>query len=413
MSRRLRILLVPFGSEGDVNPLVWFARGLRDRGHEPVFLITPHYRERVEEFEWHPIGTEEDFFRMAGDPNLWKPFRGTFRVADAMFESLDVYRKAFAKLDGRFDLVVTTSFSFAAASLAEAAKIPHLMLHLQPVCMRSAGDPPLMGAGLEMFLRLPRPALHAMFAGADVVLNRILLPRINAFRAELGLPAWRHFYREALMSGDAVGLLFPDWFAPPQPGWPTKCVQFGFPIEPGPPPALPEALRAWIKNGPAPVVWTHGSANLHTEEFFRVACGTSVVLKIRSLLVGRQAPEGPLPEGVFHWPHVAFESLFSHATAVVHHGGIGTTAKAFAAALPQVVIPLAHDQFDNAARVERLGAGLRSRANPLAATAALHRVLESPGFRASSEAWKKAGANGDRTRDQAGLLAESLAARKK
>ena len=41
----------------------------------------------------------------------------------------------------------------------------------------------------------------------------------------------------------------------------------------------------------------------------------------------------------------------------VHHGGIGTTSQAFAAGIPQLIMPLAHDEFDNAARVKRLGAG--------------------------------------------------------
>ncbi len=46
-----------------------------------------------------------------------------------------------------------------------------------------------------------------------------------------------------------------------------------------------------------------------------------------------------------------------HAAALVHHGGIGTTAQGLAAGLPQLVSPLAHDQFDNAARLQRLGVG--------------------------------------------------------
>jgi rhamnosyltransferase subunit B len=44
---------------------------------------------------------------------------------------------------------------------------------------------------------------------------------------------------------------------------------------------------------------------------------------------------------------------------LVHHGGIGTTAQALRAGRPQLVIPMAHDQFDNAARVKRLGVGSR------------------------------------------------------
>lgn len=55
--------------------------------------------------------------------------------------------------------------------------------------------------------------------------------------------------------------------------------------------------------------------------------------------------------------YVSFGDLLPHCSAIVHHGGIGTTSQAFAAAIPQVVRPLAFDQFDNATRVQRLGCG--------------------------------------------------------
>ena len=39
----------------------------------------------------------------------------------------------------------------------------------------------------------------------------------------------------------------------------------------------------------------------------------------------------------------------------MHHGGIGTAAQALRAGIAQVVVPLAYDQPDNAARLKRLG----------------------------------------------------------
>ena len=43
--------------------------------------------------------------------------------------------------------------------------------------------------------------------------------------------------------------------------------------------------------------------------------------------------------------------------AVVHHGGIGTVAKALSTGTPQLILPMAFDEPDNAARVRSLGAG--------------------------------------------------------
>jgi rhamnosyltransferase subunit B len=52
--------------------------------------------------------------------------------------------------------------------------------------------------------------------------------------------------------------------------------------------------------------------------------------------------------------------LLPQVAALVHHGGIGTTAAALAAGIPQLIAPFAFDQFDNAARTVRLGVGQSS-----------------------------------------------------
>ena len=54
---------------------------------------------------------------------------------------------------------------------------------------------------------------------------------------------------------------------------------------------------------------------------------------------------------------MSFSRLFPLCRAAVHHGGIGTASHALAAGLPQLIVPLSHDQPDNAHRVRRLGAG--------------------------------------------------------
>ncbi|RPJ39015.1 MAG: hypothetical protein EHM35_03255, partial [Planctomycetaceae bacterium] len=67
-------------------------------------------------------------------------------------------------------------------------------------------------------------------------------------------------------------------------------------------------------------------------------------------------PDGGL--GELHFPYVPLSSVLPRAAAVVHHGGIGTTGQAFAAGIPQLVVPFTDDQSDNAARVQRTGAGV-------------------------------------------------------
>jgi UDP:flavonoid glycosyltransferase YjiC (YdhE family) len=54
---------------------------------------------------------------------------------------------------------------------------------------------------------------------------------------------------------------------------------------------------------------------------------------------------------------VELEQLLPRAAAILHHGGLGTTARALQAGIPQVISPIGFDQPDNGHRVELLGAG--------------------------------------------------------
>lgn len=378
----LRILFVPFGSEGDTNPLFWLADGLAARGHQPAFLMSPHYARHAESrgFAWHPIGTEEDFQILARNPELWDAYRGPSVVVEGMLRSLPQYRQAFEALEGRFDLVVTSSFALGAASLADAARIPRLTLHFQPICLRSEFDCPVFLPELAWLSRMPRFVKKLFFAMVDLSFWRKIQKPLNVFRHELGLPPLRHFYDEAVNGADGIAALFPDWYATPQPDWPKNLRQFGFPVSSIRRP-LPEDLSRFLDAGDPPVVWTHGSANFFVREFQERAVAVCRDLGVRCLLVSLEPPGFPLPSGTFHCSYVRFEDLFPRCAAAVHHGGIGTTAKCIVAGIPQFIIPRSHDQPDNAHRVVRLGLGATlsyTRIGHEDVSRILQNLLESP-----------------------------------
>jgi UDP:flavonoid glycosyltransferase YjiC (YdhE family) len=58
---------------------------------------------------------------------------------------------------------------------------------------------------------------------------------------------------------------------------------------------------------------------------------------------------------VRHFEFVPLGQVLPRAAAFVHHGGIGSSAQGLAAGVPQVVRPLAFDQFDNSRHLVRLG----------------------------------------------------------
>ena len=66
---------------------------------------------------------------------------------------------------------------------------------------------------------------------------------------------------------------------------------------------------------------------------------------------------GQLPDSVHVERFVAQDVVLPHADLVVHHGGTGTILGAFAAGVPQIVMPQGADQFINATRMTQVGAG--------------------------------------------------------
>jgi rhamnosyltransferase subunit B len=99
----------------------------------------------------------------------------------------------------------------------------------------------------------------------------------------------------------------------------------------------------------------------HGGAFFGRALQACAALGLRAVFITPYADQLPLrlPPWAHHVAYAPFDLLLPRLRALVHHGGIGTGAQALAAGLPQGFVPLAHDQFDNAARWVRQGVGLR------------------------------------------------------
>ena len=353
----LRVLFVPFGSEGDVNPLVWLADGMAARGHEPTFVITPHYGPLLEErgYPWIPVGTKEDFDRFARDPRVWSRRQGTQMVIAGMIKTLPAYRRAMEKVGKDFDLVVLSTLALGAASMAEAANLPRVTLHMQPALFRSTYECPVFMEELAWLRRAPSWTKRLFFALVDVLFWDTARRQLNSFRREIGLPQLRDFYDDALHGAEGVAALFPAWFASPQPDWPSRVRQFGFPIANTSRP-LSDSLENFLASGEPPVVWTHGSANFDLKHFQSWALAVSRELNLRCLLISLDTPAS-VSDNALHVAYARFEDIFPRCKAIVHHGGIGTTAKGIAAGVPQLIVPRSHDQPDNAQRVVKLNLG--------------------------------------------------------
>lgn len=362
MSRALNVILIPIGSSGDVNPFVALGRALQARGHR-ITMVTNGYFEplaRRSGFDFEPLGTAEEYHAVLERPGIWDPNEGFRLVIE--WTTLKTMRPIYELIERRNvpgeTVVAGPVTAFGARFAQEKLGVPLVSVVLQPAMFRSSTEVSKLGL-LPVSSRMPGWWNRLLYWAADVmIIDRLVGPETNAFRAELGLAAVRRFFDEWWFSPERILALFPDWFAPPPPDWPAQLGLTGFPLYDESDAAVthPE-LEAFLNAGPPPIVFTPGSAMRHGKAFFEAAADACRRLGRRGVLVSRYSDQIPpqLPEGVRWFEFVPFSQLFPRSACAVHHGGIGTSSQALAAGIPQLIMPMAHDQFDNAARLERLG----------------------------------------------------------
>lgn len=358
----MNVLLVALGSHGDVHPFVGVGLGLRARGHRVRVIANPYFASLIEGvgLEFVALGTADEYVKLARNPDLWRRIRGLRTVLSGVARYIRPTYRAIAENAIPGDTVVAASTLAIGARVAEEQlKLPTATVHLQPSIFRSVIDPPHL-QGLYMPPWMPAWMKRAQYCLVDWMVDSLLAPPLNEFRRELGLPAVRCILGNYIHSPRRVIGLFPEWYAPPPGDWPRQARLTGFPLydERGHWPLDPALLR-FLDEGEAPIAFTPGSAMWCGHAFLEQSARACELLGRRGLLLTRHREHLPpsLPKGVMHVDFAPFSELLPRCAALVHHGGIGTTAQALSRGIPQIVVPHAHDQPDNAHRVVRLGVG--------------------------------------------------------
>jgi rhamnosyltransferase subunit B len=357
----MHLLLLPFGSAGDVFPFIWLGRQLLARGHRVTMITACLFEEQARRagLEFISWGKAEEFEAMIRDPRIWKVGQGTKVVFDFAAKAVEPYLKAIESC-GKVDLMLAPVTAFAGRLAREKHGTPLITVHLQPAVFLSVHETPLLHPAMKWLRAMPVWFKKALFSLPNPV-NMFALPKVRRICEAHGVKPPRSLWREWWDSPDGVLALFPAWFCAPQPDWPKNLLQWTFPLEDlAKEQPLSPALQAFLAAGEPPVVFTPGSANVQAARFFDVAAKAVAKVGCRAVFVTREPKQVPanLPPQIHVEAYAPFSTLLKQASAFVHHGGIGTMSQAFAAGVPQLIMYMAHDQPDNADRVERLGAGI-------------------------------------------------------
>lgn len=360
-----RIVVTTLGTLGDLHPKIAIALELRQRGHDVVFVTHKEYQSKLEAlgFEFHRMRPDftafEDPQEMARMMDLQTGQE--YMVRKWVNPSLRQMYTDLLNVAKGADFIFTGEGVTAAPLVAEKLGMRWASSAMVPMSFFSAYDPSVL-APFPFLAKLHRfgPFVNrGVINFAKLVSNSWAEP-IRQLRRQIGLsPVKGNPYIDSKFSPYLVVALFSSVLGQPQPDWPANTVVAGFTFYDGTQGGteLAPELEQFLDAGEPPIVFTLGSAAVMTPgSFYEESIQAAKLLNRRAvLLIGKNAPPENLPDYIFAANYAPYSQIFPRACAIVHQGGIGTTAQALRAGRPTLVMPYSHDQPDNAARVARLG----------------------------------------------------------
>jgi UDP:flavonoid glycosyltransferase YjiC (YdhE family) len=380
----MEILLVSYGSTGDVRPLLALGLALRERGAHVRVCAPPDSRPlfRAAGISYSSLGGNvRQLMDAKADRFVGRPLAAMAPMTRALRQELAIQFRRLPEAVKSADMVIGSGLALAVPSVAEACGVPYRYAFSIPALLPSRDHAPVT----VPWQNLPPLCNRVLWRLADSLLDLGYRFILNGYRRGLGLPVldhvMPHLTANLIVAADKE-------LAPLPPEAPSDCRQTGYWHAPRKDP-LPAAIEAFLDKGPLPIYIGFGSMGDPTPR--------QTVSKLRQA-VGLAGVRAIIQSGWAGWsfesdgdclcvagdlPH---ERLFSRVAGVVHHGGAGTVMAAARAGVPQVIIPHLLDQYYWGQRIVTLGIGPPplpiNRLNVQTLARALRRMLTSPGMRA-------------------------------
>jgi len=350
-NREREFVLCTLGTQGDISPFLAIGMALAALGHRVTILSNEHWRDQV-------AACGAGFAAIAPrDP----PQSGRDNFAFFHSNVVPSFHESFRQIEQRVARGAEVVVLFKAGMLgaqcaAEKLGLRHIRIALQPSAIRSVQRPawPLTGLAQGRWGALAKSTLIPWIYRTTELLGRYRRVT-NAYRRAHGLRPVR--VGETNRTEDLLLLLCPQWFAMPQSDWPANCRFAGFAFTPAG--ELDAELRDFIAERGPPLVFTPGTGVTDTRSFFRMADQLCRALAVPGIFLSTEMREQPQAQAADFLcrRYVDLGALLPKARLLMHHGGIGTTAQALRAGIPQIIMPKAFDQPDNAMRIATLRLG--------------------------------------------------------
>ena len=358
------ITLLTSGTRGDVQPYLALGIGLRDAGYTVCIATHDAFVPMVEQARLDHVRLADnpsDLFAKPGgedalriDGNWIRNLRATLNfIRDSQIASELMFASAWEACQNSDALIVGLPTTWG-AHIASALGIPHVRCFLQPFTPTR---------------EFPSPLLPLTFSfGATY--NRLTYRLVQ----EIIWQSWRgiiHRWRRDTLHLKSAPLFHPADDAPMLYGFSPRVVPrpFDYPgshhivgywfSEASSAWSPPSDLQKFLNDGRPPVYIGFGSLTVNRpNEKLAIITRALQVNNLRAVLsISHEFSNAQLPSNIFPVRDVPHDWLFPQMSAIVHHGGAGTTGASLRAGVPTIIIPLAVDQFFWGARVAALGVG--------------------------------------------------------
>jgi len=355
--------LLTLGTRGDVQPFIALAHGLKARGHDVVLGAPENFQSWIEGhgLEYRSIGVDMQAFVQS--------LQGRKVMAGNAFAMARMWRETIVPLTRKSldaiwetardaDVIVYHPKTAGAADVGEVTGA--VLFHAAPF--------PIFPSKAFPLFALPGnygPWLNRLSYKLLLFSRLVFLPTLNQWRKDsLGLGTVSPFWARAAARDRTPGQLcavspsvIPGYPADDSENIQTTGYWFldeGQDWRPDP------ELSEFLMRGDPPIYIGFGSmtsgdptrlAQIIVEGVRRA--GVRAVLATGWGAMGEIDVPGTI-QLIRGAPH---DALFKHVSAVVHHGGAGTTAAGLRAGLPTLICPLTVDQPFWGRRVQALGCG--------------------------------------------------------
>ncbi|KUI25501.1 glycosyltransferase [Mycobacterium sp. GA-2829] len=264
---------------------------------------------------------------------------------------------------------------WGARSAAEAGAVPWACFSPYTPPLDSPGVPPF-GLGLRPIRgvagRARDGAVRLMVTRS---LEKVMLPRVNAVRTNVGLAPVSSvdaYLRRAPLTLVATGKPFQY----PQTDWGPNVHMIGpCALDPG-----PHTVPDWLAAIDRPIVLVTTSSERQDDGVLVrtaiIASAGEPVHVVATVPAGRREEFSDAPHATVR-ARVPHEVILDRAVCAVTHGGMGATQKALLHGVPVCAVPFGRDQFEVARRVEVARCGTRLPANRLSPERLRNKVREA------------------------------------